>query len=84
MLIVVITGHSRDNREPYIRITIDTNQPATFSTADAMFVSRNQTSSEAVSRRPYLRVTQMVTHVGNDGYWGHEERVGGVFEENKC
>lgn len=43
------------------KIIIDTNQPATFSTADAMFVSRNQNSSGRVSRRACLPVTQRVT-----------------------
>lgn len=84
MLKVVIAGHGQEKRELHIRISVDTNQPATFSTADAMFVARNQTSRKVVSRRAYLPVTQTITHVGNDGFWRHEERAGGVFEENKC
>ncbi|XP_031179984.2 U3 small nucleolar ribonucleoprotein protein MPP10 [Sander lucioperca] len=48
-------------------IIVDTNQPATFSTADAMFVSRcisEPNNSGRVFRRTYLSATQTVTHVG--------------------
>lgn len=44
------------------------NQPATFSSVDAMFVCRNYSAAE-VSQGAYLPVTRNGnhTHVGNDG-----------------
>lgn len=64
VLILVIAEHSTEKHVFGRKRIIDTNhtnQPATFSTADAMFVSRNLNSSGRVSRRACLPVTQRVT-----------------------